>query len=219
MNRKLQLTAWVFLLTSFSLIFACRTTYYSAWESLGKEKRHLLRDHVEKAREDQEEASEQFESVLEKIKKMYGFDGGELEDFYDDLKSDYEECGELADSIRGRIGDVEQVAADLFEEWENELDEIGNAKMRANSRNSLNNTKKRYARLKKSMVRAESSMNPVLANLKDYVLYLKHNLNARAIGSLKQEVDDIEREVGTLIANMNKSIKEAEEFLKIIEWE
>jgi len=73
------------------LFVACQTTYYAVWEQLGKEKRHLLKDQVEKARSDQEEASEQFKDVLTRIKEMYGFDGGGLEEFYNKLKSDYEE--------------------------------------------------------------------------------------------------------------------------------
>ena len=37
------------------------------------------------------------------------------------------------------------------------------------------------------MKRAEQSMQPVLRTLRDNVLYLKHNLNAQAIGALRGE--------------------------------
>jgi hypothetical protein len=46
------------------------------------------------------------------------------------------------------------------------------------------------------------------------VLYLKHNLNAQAVSSLKKEVADIEAEVSSLIADMKRSIKEADAFVK-----
>jgi septal ring factor EnvC (AmiA/AmiB activator) len=46
------------------------------------------------------------------------------------------------------------------------------------------------------------------------VLYLKHNLNAQAVSSLRKEVADIETEVSSLIADMNRSIKEADAFVK-----
>jgi len=61
---------------------------------------------------------------------------------------------------------------------------------------------------------AEASMEPVLNNLRDYVLYLKHNLNAQAVSSLRKEVADIETEVSSLIQDMNRSIKEADAFIK-----
>jgi hypothetical protein len=60
-------------------------------------------------------------------------------------------------------------------------------------------------------------MEPVLAALRDRVLFLKHNLNARAIASLKSERDVIKTDVAALIRDMNKSIDEADRFIKAME--
>jgi hypothetical protein len=60
-------------------------------------------------------------------------------------------------------------------------------------------------------------MDPILQRLKDYVLFLKHNSNAQAMGALKKEVGDIETEVKRLIADMDRSIKEAEGFINTLE--
>lgn len=198
------------------LLFAtgCQTTYYAVWEKMGKEKRHLLKDNVEKVREDQAEASEQFASVVDRIKAMYGFEGGNLEDVYEKLSEDYRACEERADAVRDRIDKVERIAADLFKEWEAEIATIKNVKFKSKSRESLQDTRNRFDRLQRSMARAEASMNPVLTNLQDYVLYLKHNLNAQAISSLRKEAADIESDVSSLIADMNRSIKEADAFVK-----
>jgi hypothetical protein len=57
----------------------------------------------------------------------------------------------------------------------------------------------------------------VLADLHDYVLFLKHNLNARAIGSLKSEATSIETDVDRLVRDIQKSINAAEIFLKEFE--
>jgi hypothetical protein len=198
-------------------VSGCQTTYYAVWEKLGKEKRHLLRDQVEKASVDQQKASEQFKDVLTRIKEMYGFEGGDLESYYQKLLSDYQKCEERADTVSLRIEKVEQVAEDLFREWETELNEITNDRLRSKSARSLKDTRNRYSRLHNAMTRAESGMAPVLNDLNNYVLYLKHNLNARAIGALKEEVDSIELEVETLIGNMSNSIDEAEAFIKTIE--
>lgn len=198
------------------IIVSCQSVYYAAWEKMGKEKRHLLRDQVENIRSDQQEASEQFNSVLEKIQALYGFEGGELEEFYENLLSEYEDCKDQAETVSDRIKEVEEIAEDLFEEWENEINEIDNPKFKSDSRQSLELTRKKYSRLHLSMLNAEKSMNPVLNSLNDYVLYMKHNLNAQAIGALKREAGEIETDVKTLINEMNKSIKEADDFLKSI---
>ena len=201
----------------FLLVLGCQSTYYAVWEQLGKEKRHLLKDEVEKTRSEQEDATEQFKDVLTRIKEMYGFEGGELEKYYNGLKADYEESERRAEAVRKRIRNVEEIAADLFEEWESEIGEISSEQLRTKSRKSLVNTKERYSRLRFAMKQAESSMEPVLKRLKDYVLFLKHNLNAQAIGALKREIGEIESEVKKLIRDMQRSIKEADGFVKSLD--
>jgi hypothetical protein len=198
----------------FMFLGACQTAYYAAWEQVGKEKRHLLRDNVEKVGKEQQEASEQFKDVLTQIQALYGFDGGELEKAYRRLKSDYEDCEKRADDVRERTAKVEQIAKDLFREWKQELQQISNPDLRAKSRKSLYATQRRYSQLEQAMRKAERRMEPVLQKVRDYVLYLKHNLNAQAVGALKLEVGRIEVEVDSLITDLNKSIQETEAFLK-----
>ena len=195
----------------------CQSTYYTVWEKLGKEKRDLLKSQVGKARDEQQAASEQFQDVLSRIKEMYGFDGGELEQVYENLKTDYEACEDRAEAVNERIAKVDRIAEDLFDEWRREIKEMANPKLRAKSQKSLDTTRRRYAPLHKAMHQSKARMQPVLRDLRDYMLYLKHNLNAQAIGSLKSEAGDIEVEVSSLIADMQKSIDAAEEFLKTFE--
>jgi cell fate (sporulation/competence/biofilm development) regulator YmcA (YheA/YmcA/DUF963 family) len=59
-------------------------------------------------------------------------------------------------------------------------------------------------------------MTPVLKKLKDQVVFLKHNLNAQAIGGLKTEGDQIQNEIKKLITEMKKSNEEAEAFIKTL---
>jgi predicted AAA+ superfamily ATPase len=90
---------------------------------------------------------------------------------------------------------VQSVSEALFEEWEDELALYSNASLKKQSAQKLAATKKKYNTLIKSMRQAESRMQPVLAALQDQVLYLKHNLNARAIDGLKGELRTIETNV------------------------
>ena len=205
------------VLTVFTWSHGCQKAYYSVWEKLGKEKRHLLKDNVQDAKNEQEKASEQFKDALTLIRDLYAIEGGDLEKFYDKLQADYKACENRAAAVNHRIGRVEEVARDLFAEWEEEIRQIGNEEFKAKSRQALKDTRERYARLHTAMIRARSTMAPVLGSLRDYVLYLKHNLNARAIGALKQEVAQIEAEVKTLVDDINSSIREADSFLKTFE--
>jgi predicted nucleic acid-binding Zn-ribbon protein len=214
MRTRIRLPSLLCLCFLTAFWIGCQSAYYSVWEKLGKEKRHLLKDHVKEAQSEQEKASEEFKDVLSRVKTLYGFDGGDLEAFYSKLKRDYESCEDRASNVERRIEQVERIAADLFTEWESEIAAMTNESFRSKSRQSLVSTKKRYKRLRYAMNKAKSRMEPVLRHLRDYVLYLKHNLNAQAVGALKREVGEIEAEVDTLIKDMGISIKEADRFLK-----
>jgi hypothetical protein len=202
----------------FSIIFlfisGCSTAYYSAMEKIGKEKRHILIDNVEDVQTSQTKAQEEFTDALTKIKELYAFDGGDLEKFYDRLKDSYEDCDSRAGQIERRINDVKEVAEDLFIEWEAEIAQIKDTKLKASSRRSLQDSKAKVKKLETVMDTSTKRMVPVLNKLSDYVLYLKHNLNAKTIGSLSGEVVSIEEDVAGLIKDMNVSIKEARNFIK-----
>lgn len=191
----------------------CSTAYYSAWEMLGQEKRDLLRSNVEAVQHDQEKAADQFESALDRLRELTVVDSGELEDVYDKLSGDYKRAEKQADDIHEQIEKIDSIADDLFAEWEEEIGEISSSSLQSKSRQKLNETKRNYAGLESSLRKSEASMEPVLTQLNDYVLYLKHNLNAVAIGGLSVEVADIEGDIETLIADMRSSIAEADRFL------
>ena len=56
-------------------------------------------------------------------------------------------------------------------------------------------------------------MQPVLASLYDNVLYLKHNLNAQAVGSLRTTFDELEGDIDILVERMNQSIARSNDFI------
>ncbi len=195
------------------LVSACQSTYYNAWEKLGVHKRDILVDRVEEARDAQEDAQEQFSSALEEFSSLVKFDGGDIETYYKRLNNEYEASREAADEVSSRIDSIDSVAHALFKEWEQEIEQYSNASFKNESRSQLRDTKTRYAALEKSMRRAESTMEPVLATMRDNVLMLKHSLNARAIGALREEYQSIKRDIDALIGEMNDSIERSNQFI------
>lgn len=192
----------------------CQSAYYKTMETMGYHKRDILVSNVEKARESQEEASEQFKTALEKFSALTGFHGGDLQEVYERLNDEYEDSEAAALDVRKRIDAVEEVGSDLFEEWNRELDQYTSRKLRNESRVKLSKTKSKFKRLVSAMRKAEGKIDPVLDVFRDQVLYLKHNLNAQAIASLKSELDTLEADIGRLIKEMQKSIDEADAFIK-----
>ncbi len=209
-----KFTAWFTVMIVFSLyLLGCNQVYYTTMEKFGREKRHILIDNVEAVKESQTKAQEEFTDALTRIKELYAFDGGKLEAFYKKFKDSYNDCEERAGQIEKRINDVKQVADDLFAEWKKETGQINDPKLKNSSRKSYLEAKAKYSRLETVMSASTQKMYPVIAKLKDYVLYLKHNLNAQAVGSLSGEVVSIEKDVAELIEDMTASIKEAQSFI------
>lgn len=212
MLLKLRLNL-VLIGTLSILVLGCSSAYYGTLEKLGYPKRDLMVNRVESARDAQQDAKEEFESALEKFKSVLNFDGGELEEKYNQLKAAYDRSDARAETVRDRIESVEDVAEALFEEWEAELDQYSSSSLRRSSARKLQQTKQQYARLINAMKRAEKKMDPVLAAFHDQVLFLKHNLNAKAIASLQTELVSVKSEIDALIRDMNASIKEANAFI------
>lgn len=201
-----------------SLLFTgCETVYNSTMENVfGYEKRELLKKSVEALQEDQQEAQEEFQDAMTRLKELYAFEGGELEGVYNRVKSAYDDCVAQAGEVRQRIASMEKIASSMFAEWEQEIGQYSNPALAENSRRQLKETKDRYAQLSTSVRTSEESMQPVLVQLKDHVLYLKHNLNAAAIGSLRGEAGNIQGQIEQLIGRMNTSIAEADAFIKTL---
>lgn len=204
-------------LSLLALLASCRGAYYSTMETFGIHKRDLLVDEVEDGREDQAKAQEQFQETYKAFQELTGAEGGELEDVYDNLSDELEDCEESADDVHKRIDDIEQVAGDLFEEWEDEIGGMENASLKSESKAMLQETRSSYTELIGTMQKAEAKMEPVLQAFRDHVTFLKHNLNAKAISSLQKVAPEIEDDVAALIADMERSIAEADEFIRSME--
>lgn len=205
--------ALVLLLAVPPVLSGCQGAYFSALESFGVHKRDVLVDRVEGARDAQADAKEAFVTTLDAFRAVQDFDGGSLEDLYDDLNGRYSSCAKRVADVAGRIAGVESVSKALFDEWQSELGEIGDEGLRAASREQLDLTRERYEGLVAAMRRAEERMQPVLGAFKDRVLFLKHNLNAQAIASLEGTLDQIELDVDSLIGEMEAAIAEADAFI------
>jgi len=202
------------LLCAFLLIAGCQTAYYSTMEKFGVHKRDIMVDRVEEARDSQQDAKEQFQSALDQFTKVLNFKGGKLEDKYNTLQAEYDKSEAKADEVKQRIDAVEDVSEALFDEWEDELDQYTSSALRRDSERKLAQTRRQYDQLIKAMRRAEAKIDPVLKALRDQVLYLKHNLNAQAIASLQSELVSVESDIADLIQEMEKSIGEANSFIR-----
>jgi hypothetical protein len=195
------------------LLSGCASTYYNTMEKFGIAKRDILADRVGDAQKSQEQAKEQFTDALQQFLALTQADGGELQRKYNELNNQFKRSEARAKDVRSRISAVENVAEALFREWKQELGQYTNATLRNESQRQLDTTRQRYETLITLMRRSADRMDPILSTFRDQVLFLKHNLNARAVASLGTTHRALEAEISRLIADMEVSIREAETFI------
>lgn len=194
----------------------CSSAYYGAMEKIGFAKREILVDRVAETQKAQTAAKEQFASALQHFLAVTKVNGGELQKKYEELNREFTRSEDRAKEVRDRIAAVEDVANALFREWRDELKQYSSVALRAESERQLESTRRRYDELLRLMRRAADRMVPVLDTFRDQVLFLKHNLNARAIASLDTTTRTLEADISRLIADMEASIREAEAFIQSI---
>ncbi|WP_210447246.1 DUF2959 domain-containing protein [Vibrio crassostreae] len=202
----------VIVLSIFTLT-GCQSAYYSAMEQVGYHKRDIMVDRVEDAKESQQDAQEEFTSALEALSSLTNFSGGDLEDMYNQINDKYQDSEKAAQNVSDHIAAIEDVSDALFEEWQNELDLYTSDSLRRSSEQKLRETKSSYQTMLSAMKRAEKKMDPVHNTLRDNTLYLKHNLNASAVGSLQGEFMSLEKDIAYAIKQMNAAIAESDKFL------
>jgi hypothetical protein len=201
----------------FPFIGGCSRAYYDAMEKMGIHKRDILINRVEDARDAQSEAQEQFKSALDQFASVVHIENSNLKLAYEKLNAEYEDSERAAAKVSQQIKSVESVADALFKEWESELKLYKREDLRRSSRQKLQDTKTRYKEMLASMHGAEKSMDPVLRSFRDNVLFLKHNLNAQAIGSLRSEFSMLKGEIDLLIKKMNFAIDTSNKFISDIQ--
>ena len=199
------------ILTLF--LAGCSGVYFDAMEKVGIPKRKILVDRVQAARGAQQEAKQQFASALEQFLAVTRVPATEMQVTYGRLNDEFKRSEARAQEVHDRMDAIDNVAKALFEEWSGELAQYTNPTLRTQSERQLATTRQRYADLMRVMEQAAARMKPVLNAFRDQVLFLKHNLNAQAISALSGTTRELQQDISRLIADMEKSIKEADSFI------
>jgi len=200
-------------------VAGCSSVYYGTMEKMGVHKRDIMVDRVKAARDTQNETKEQFLTAMEQFKSVVHFQGGDLEKEYNKLNATLKKSESKAADVHNRIQAVEDVSEALFSEWRSEIKQYSSDALRRSSQQKYDVTKKKYEDLIKAMKKAESKLEPALAPLRDQVLFMKHNLNARAIAGLNGELTSVQTNVDRLVRDMETAIAEADRFIATLQSE
>ncbi len=201
------------LLVIATMLTGCTTVYYATWEQLGKEKRDLLKDNVLAARHEQREASQGFRDALTQLRSTYQVPPSRLQAVYEELRGHQKRLTRRYEDLDGRITKLNTIAMDLFSEWREEAESMSNREFHKRSLEQLAEAQDRYRQMQTALTETRNRCRPVLNQFNEYVLFLKHNLNAQALGALHGEAQEIIEGLGHLIEQLNNSISETDAFI------
>jgi len=129
------------------------------------------------------------------------------------LNGELKNAKDSSNDLSNRIDSIDRVGKDMFREWTQEIAQMRDPQLKASSRRLLRDTERRHRQLMAKMREVEERMEPVIRTFEDRVLFLKHNLNARAIRSLKNTNLEMDRDVTALVSQIDASIAEADAFI------
>jgi len=198
-------------------LVGCSTVYYNTMEKMGVHKRDIMVDRVKAAKDAQQDAKVQFVSAMEQFKSVVKFKGGDLEKEYEKLNAVLMRSEAEANKVHSRVESVEAVSDALFDEWRAEIKKYSSDTLKKSSQVKYDATKRTYEELITAMKKAESKLEPALIPLRDQVMYLKHNLNAKAITGLSDELITVQTNVDKLVKEIELSIAQADKFIDALQ--
>ena len=201
------------------ILLGCSTIYYESMEKIGVHKRDIMVDRVAEARDTQKEAKQQFLTAFDQFKSVVNFKVGDLEKEYNKLSGMLKKSESAAEEVHERIRSVENVSEALFSEWRGEIKQYSSDTLRKSSQQKYDATRNKYTVLIDAMKKAESKLEPALIPLRDQVLFMKHNLNAKAIAGLSEELVNVQSNVDQLVRDMETAISQADTFISSLRQE
>ncbi|MEM7376918.1 MAG: DUF2959 family protein [Pseudomonadota bacterium] len=217
MNARASRT-WVAALMVLGVLTGCATTYYSVWETLGYQKRDILKTRVERARDSQQQAFERFEAVAQASAPLASASDGAVDTArqLQSLRVAYRNAARTASTVRTHIDQVDDVSQALFVEWEEELINTASSTQRSNDHQELADTRQAYNGLMGAMRGAEAGITPVLNTVEDSMRGLEDvdgALTSTQVSGFLSLQGDLER----LTAELRRSIDAATRFAERLE--
>lgn len=169
---------------------------------------------IKDANSTQDAVKAQFQNASDQFMQLINFHGGALEDKYVELQKEYLKSKELLNDFQNKINKIKKSASNLFKEWDKEIEQYSDGKIQAKSKELKDESVKQYEMIIVLMERNEQNLEDYLKILGDNVLFLKHNLNSKAVFSLREVSAELQGNINDIILDIDNSITKTNEFIQ-----
>lgn len=104
--------------------------------------------------------------------------------------------------FREAVGPMQESAALVFQQWQQDVAKIQNERLRQRSETRLAVAKERYDAIAKVAVPAQAQLEAYVKTLRDHTTFLAHDLNTSALDEIQSEVTAVAR----LAENLDRSL-------------
>jgi hypothetical protein len=202
------------LAASALLGFGCKSsTDYAAMEKVGVERREILNQRLEAARNSQVEARGELEAALFALQRVPSAPASELPQIQKDLADRVGQVRDERGDLQSDIAAVESVASSMFADWELELAKSSDEQLREKSRTELEAMRAKYRRLIASLRNTDQRLSASIPMLEDQVMFLEHAATAGAPPPNAEKLDQVQEQISSLIEDLDGSIDSTQKFI------
>lgn len=100
-----------------------------------------------------------------------------------------------AETLRDAVEPMKDAADDLFQRWTKDMEAFGNSKMRQRSQTRLDETRTRFQSILGATQSAQIALDAFHDDMRDHALFLRHDLNAAAVASIRSDVRALNEQI------------------------
>lgn len=178
----------------------------SAAERFGVDRRDALVESLDKTDQGLLEVHQSFSNAKTELDEFAGQYEIPLRERHERLSEQYVSCEEALDDARVEIRDLEDAARQFFLDWETELFEYSNPTVRNASRLQLNETREKYETVAVRLKKAEEVALATLDEFRDYLSFMRHNLNDEAFAALREPGVDLSSRMADLLTELAAAV-------------
>lgn len=185
-----------------------------AWaEEDGHKRADKVIKRVERVMKEMTDARHGIEKALEAYGAMLQNDVDNRRSTYKDLITAVERSHKRQKEMEKRVKEMAKEALNFFKAWKKSLKNIQSKELVRRSRERLDDSRGRYDEMLAAWRQAADQFKVVTGNLSDQLLYLGHELNADAAGSLREDKAKLDGMANTLFDQVDDFASIASEYI------
>lgn len=121
---------------------------------------------------------------------------------------------EQGETLRDSVEPMRDAADGLFRRWTKDMEAFGNSRMRQRSQTRLDETRTSYQGIVGATQAAQIALDAFHDDLRDHATFLRHDLNANSVASLRSDVRELRAQIDGLDVRFDATVAAARAYVE-----